>query len=297
VGQSSHPTLGFVGTGVVGTALAEALAQGGYPVVAVTSRSRASSEALASRLPDAQPVTSPQHVADLADITFLTVSDDAIASVAQSIRWSPRNSVVHCNGAASIELLRTAQDQGAAVGAMHPLQSFANVDQARKNIPGSAFAVNASSEALRASLEAMVRALGGVALFLRGSKVLYHVSAVIASNYLVTLLHLASGLWRHLGISQAEGLKALLPLVRGTVENLEAVGLPKALTGPIARGDVGTVARHLAALHEVAPEILPMYKELARQAIPIALDKGTIDASAADRLRAALDERSGGKPS
>ena len=293
----SRPKLGFIGTGVVGTALAEALTQCGYEVVAVFSRNPTRSAALASHLPGATSMTSPQDVADLAELTFLTVSDDAIVSVAGSIHWKPDHAVVHCNGAASIELLRSARDEDAAVGAMHPLQSFANVDQARKNIPGSAFAVEASNDELERILRDMVHALGGTPLSLQGSKVLYHASAVIASNYLVTLLHLASGLWTHLGISEDEGLKALLPLVRGTVENLEAVGLPTALTGPIARGDVGTVERHLMALSEVAPEILPVYKELARQAIPLALSKGTIDASAASRLRNALIEPSEGNES
>lgn len=292
--QGPRQKLGFIGTGVVGTALAEALSQGGYPVVALYNRSRRSCDALASRLPGAQSVATPQDVADLADITFLTVSDDAIASVSNAIRWTQGHAVVHCNGAATIDLLRGAQETGATVGAMHPLQSFANVKQARKNIPGSAFAIEASSDALHGALETMVRTLGGTPLALHGSKVLYHASAVIASNYLVTLLHLASGLWQHLGISRDVGLKALLPLVRGTVENLEAVGLPTALTGPIARGDVGTIEQHLDVLGEVAPEILAVYKTLAQHAIPIALDKGTINSSAAARLRAALVEQGGG---
>lgn len=295
--QGRRPTLGFIGTGVVGTALAGALAYGGYKIVAVFSRNSESSASLVSRLPSAKSVDSAQAVADLADVTFLTVSDDAIISVAESIHWTTKHSVVHCNGAMSIDILESAQNQGAAVGAMHPLQSFANVAQARKSIPGSAFAIEASSKELEDVLRDMVRVLDGVPLSLQGSKVLYHASAVIASNYLVTLLDLASGLWSHLGISKEEGLQALLPLVRGTVENLEAVGLPSALTGPIARGDVGTVERHLAALGNVAPEILSVYKELARQAIPIAFAKGTIDSVAADKLHAALDVQTGGNES
>jgi predicted short-subunit dehydrogenase-like oxidoreductase (DUF2520 family) len=294
VNQGHRPTLGFIGTGVVGTALAGALAYSGYKVIAVFNRDRTSSDSLVSRLPGAQSVDSAQQVADLAELTFLTVSDDAIASVAESINWKANQAVVHCNGASSMALLQSAQNQGAAVGTMHPLQSFANVAQARKNIPGSAFAIEASNEELAVVLNSMVVALDGIPLTLQGSKVLYHASAVIASNYLVTLLNLASGLWQHLGISQDEGLKALLPLVRGTVENLEAVGLPDALTGPIARGDVGTVERHLAALADVAPEILSVYKELARHAIPIALAKGVIDSVAADGLHAVLDVQMGG---
>ncbi len=287
----NHPTLGFIGIGTVGTALVEAFAQNGYRIVALFDRKPASSEALAKRLSsDVLDADSPQQVADQADVTFLTVSDDAIVSVADSVQWRARNSVVHCNGAASIDLLQRAQQQGAAVGALHPLQSFANVAQARKNIPGSAFAIEASTVEFEQVLHDMVNALGGTPLSLQGSKVLYHASAVMASNYLVTLLELASGLWEHLGISQAEGLKALLPLVRGTVENLEAIGLPAALTGPIARGDVGTVKRHMLALGEEAPGLLALYRQLARHTLPIALAKGTIDSEVVARLEAALKE-------
>jgi len=295
MGQGSRPTLGFIGIGTVGTALSEALAQCGYRIVALYDRHPDRAEALASRIAEhPMAATSPQQVADAADVTFLTVSDDAIATVADSIHWSDRHCVVHCNGATSISLLQCAQNQGAAVGAFHPLQSFASIAQARKNMPGSAFAIEASTPEFEQTLHTMVEALGGVPLSLHGSTVLYHASAVIASNYLVTLLHLASGLWRHLGISQAEGLRALMPLVRGTVENLEAVGLPDALTGPIARGDVGTVRRHLEALAESEPQILTVYEQLARHAIPIALAKGTIDATAAKQLSAVLDEANTG---
>jgi predicted short-subunit dehydrogenase-like oxidoreductase (DUF2520 family) len=139
----------------------------------------------------------------------------------------------------------------------------------------------------------MAVALGGRPLALHGDRAVYHLSAAIASNYLVTLLDLAAGLWGELGLSKEEGLRALLPLVRGTVENLDRVGLPAALTGPIARGDVGTIERHLAVLDRVAPEARTMYKELARRTIPIALAKGRIDAAAARRLATSLGDEQG----
>ena len=297
VDPAGFPTLGFVGTGVVGTALAEVFSERGYRVVAVFNRRRDRGEALVLRLSGTRFAASPQEVVDQADIVFLTVSDDAIVSVAEGIRWRPGNTAIHCNGAASIELLTTVQAQGAAVGALHPLQSFASVSQARKNLPGSAFAIDASSDEVARQLTKMVRSLGGVPLSVQGSRVLYHASAVIASNYLVTLLDMASGLWSYLGLSKEEGLRALLPLVRGTVENLETLGLPAALTGPIARGDIGTIIRHLEALRDVAPEMLPVYKELARRAAPIATRKGTLEPSAAQRLSEILNEERGGNES
>jgi predicted short-subunit dehydrogenase-like oxidoreductase (DUF2520 family) len=122
------------------------------------------------------------------------------------------------------------------------------------------------------------------------------VSAVLASNYLVALLDLAAGLWVEWGATPEDGLRALLPLVRGTIENMDALGIPAALTGPIARGDAGTVQRHIEALRTLAPHVMPVYKELGLRAVSVALAKGTIDSKQAHGLEEALaspDARSG----
>jgi predicted short-subunit dehydrogenase-like oxidoreductase (DUF2520 family) len=303
-----RPRLGFVGAGVVGTALAKAFARAGYPVVAVTSRSAERRIALADSLPDAHAVETPQEVADAVDLVFLTVPDDSIEPLCGSITWASANAIeppagsitrasaraVHCSGATSLDVLEHAKAQGANVGVFHPLQTFANAAQAERNLPGSTFGIEASSDELLGTLREMAASLGGTPLTLSGDRAIYHVSAVVASNYLVALLDVASSLWELLGLPREEGLKALLPLVRGTIENLGSVGLPNALTGPIARGDVGTVERHLSALRQGAPDVLPVYKELARRAIPIARAKGGLGEEAADRLQAILDRTDGG---
>ena len=250
-----------------------------------------------SAIRGARAAETPQQVADAADLVFLTVPDDAIAAVAASIDWRRGSGAVHCSGAASIDLLEPARAAGARAGVFHPLQTFATAEQAERNLPGSAFGVEASSDDLLGTLRAMAEALGGTPLVIFGEKAIYHASAAIASNYLVTLLDVASGLWESLGSTREAGLEALLPLVRGTVENLEAVGLPAALTGPIARGDLGTIERHLAALGRVAPDSVPVYKELARRAIPIARAKGGLTEEAAERLLEILERRDeGGAP-
>jgi len=284
--------LGFIGAGVVGSALSAALSDAGYRVAAVFSRDAARRDA-AARGAGARAARQAQDVADAADVVFLTVPDDAVSAVAGGIRWEGGKSVVHCNGAAALEPLVAPRSQGAAVGAFHPLQSFATQEQARRNLPGSTIVIDASTEGLRSALAEMAVAVGGRPLALHGDRAVYHLSAAIASNYLVTLLDLAAGLWQELGLSKEEGLRALLPLVRGTVENLGRVGLPAALTGPIARGDVGTIERHLAVLDRVAPDVRTVYKELACRTIPIALAKGRIDAATAERLVACLDGHGG----
>jgi predicted short-subunit dehydrogenase-like oxidoreductase (DUF2520 family) len=284
--------LGFIGAGTVGTALAVRLAAKGYPVVAVSSRSQTSAEKLAGAVGDCRAFGNNQSVADNAELVFITTSDDAIAAVASEVRWHTGQSVVHCSGADSVDILKPAKELRAKVGAFHPLQTFASVKQAIDNIPGSTFALEAE-EPLLATLKDMASALGGQWVELKASdKVLYHASAVIACNYLVTLVKLATDLWQTFDVPTQKATKALLPLLRGTLHNIDAVGIPQCLTGPIARGDIGTINKHLDALKQTAPHLLPTYCELGRQTIPIALAKGKINESKARELEAIMEKPS-----
>jgi len=120
--------------------------------------------------------------------------------------------------------------------------------------------------------------------------VLYHAAAVMACNYFVTLVKLATDLWGTFGASPEQATRALMPLLRGTLNNIENVGLPNCLTGPIARGDIGTIRKHLAALKRAAPEVLSAYRELGLHTIPVGLAKGTLDGERAEELRELLKE-------
>ena len=281
-------TIGFIGAGTTGTALAVRLAQHGYRVIAVSSRSLTSAEKLAGRLSGCKVYNGAQEVANTAQLVFITTPDDTISKVAAEVQWHNGQSVVHCSGAHSVDILEPAKQQGAGVGCFHPLQTFASVDQAIENIPGSTFAVEAE-EPLLTILKEMATTLEGDWVVLKaGDKVLYHTAAVFACNYLVTLVKLATDLWQTFGVSQAQATKALMPLLRGTLSNIGNVGLPNCLTGPIARGDLGTISRHLESLERQAPLLLNIYKELGRQTIPISLAKGKIDLQRAEELQALL---------
>jgi predicted short-subunit dehydrogenase-like oxidoreductase (DUF2520 family) len=284
----NSPTIGFIGAGTTGTALAVRLAQHGYPVTAVASRSLASAEKLASRISGCKVYSGAQEVADVAQFAFITTPDDTISKVAAEIKWHTEQSVVHCSGAHSVDILEPAKQQGASTGCFHPLQTFASVDQAIDNIPGSTFAIEAE-EPLASVLKEMATALEGDWVILKaGDKVLYHAAAVFACNYLVTLVKLATDLWQTFEVPPTQAAKALMPLLRGTLSNIENVGLPNCLTGPIARGDLGTISRHLESLSKQAPSLLGIYKELGRQTVPIALAKGKIDSQRAEELKALM---------
>jgi predicted short-subunit dehydrogenase-like oxidoreductase (DUF2520 family) len=284
----NSPTIGFIGAGTTGTALAVRLAQHGYPVTAVASRSLTSAEKLAARISGCKVYSGAQEVADVAQLVFITTPDDTISKVAAEVRWHDGQSVVHCSGAHSVDVLEPAKQRGAKTGCFHPLQTFASVDQAIDNIPGSSCAIEAE-EPLASILKDMATALEGDWVILKaGDKVLYHAAAVIACNYLVTLVKLATDLWQTFEVPPAQATKALMPLLRGTLSNIENVGLPNCLTGPIARGDLGTISRHLESLSKQAPSLLGIYKELGRQTVPIALAKGKIDSQRAEELNTLL---------
>jgi len=283
--------LGFIGAGTVGTALAARLSGRDYPVVAVSSLSRSSAQRLAQAAGGCRVFDSSQAVADNTELVFITTPDDAIASVVSEVNWRPGQSVVHCSGADSTDILQPAKEAGAKVGAFHPLQTFASLRQAMENIPGSTFALEAE-EPLLNILKDMSVALDGHWVELKASdKVLYHAAAVLACNYMVTLTKLATDLWQAFDVPQEKATKALVPLLRGTLHNIETIGIPNCLTGPIARGDIGTINKHLDVLKATAPDLVSTYRELGRQTIPIALAKGKIDQSQARKLQAIL-----GKP-
>ena len=280
--------LGFIGAGTVGTALAVRLSGKGYRMIAVSSRSQTSARKLARVVSGCHAFNSNQDVADAAEFIFITTPDDAIASVASEIQWHRGQSVVHCSGALSTDILESAKKLGAQVGAFHPLQTFASVKQAIENIPGSTFAVEAE-ESLLSILKDMATTLDGHWIELKANdKVVYHAAAVIACNYLVTLVKLATNLLQSFNIPQSQATQALLPLIRGTIHNIDTVGIPQCLTGPIARGDIETIKKHLDALQKVAPALLSTYQELGFQTIPVALAKGRINQHQADELEAIL---------
>ena len=280
--------VGFIGAGTVGAALAVGLSQKGCKVLAVSSRTLSSSQRLAQLVPDCQVCQTAQGVADAVKLVFITTPDDVISKVASEIKWHKGQDVIHCSGAHSIDILEPARQLGANVGSFHPLQTFASVNEAINNLPGSTFALEAE-EPLLSRLKELASILNGRWVELKpGDKVLYHTAAVFVSNYLVTLVKLALDLWQGFGVPPKEATESLLPLLKGTMNNIENIGLPDCLTGPIARGDLSTISKHLNTLKSKNPSLFTTYKDLGLQTISVALAKGKIDTDRAEELKALL---------
>ncbi len=299
--------VGVIGAGAVGGALVAALgargATAGMAVVAVASRRLDAAQAAAARAPGCEALDSFDALAARCDLIFIATSDDAIRTVAEGVAWRPGQAVAHLSGAQGLAPLAAAAERGALAAALHPLMTFPRASladdpaQTVARLAGTTWALQCDDATLASRLAALVAALAGRVIQLtEADRAPYHLSGVLASNYLVTLMDAAARLWAGWGMERDEALRALLPLLRATVDNLETVGLPAALTGPIARGDVGAVRIHEAWLRAHAavapdgPALREAYEALARLTLPLAREKGALSATAEDELHRALGE-------
>ena len=280
--MSDNCRLAVIGAGRVGSALAYLASQKGYKLVGLCCGHFENAEKAAAFL---KQVDKAQRTPGLwlrdADLILITTPDDVIGPVCAQIAAEglikPECIVAHCSGAHPSSILRPAADQGCPIGSVHPLQSCAKRELAVQVLPGSFFCVEGFDKAKQV-LRELVRAIGGRILEIATEdKPIYHAGATVASNFLVGLIHFALSLYGHIGIDRDKGLAALTPLLDGTIRNVKTVGIPEALTGPIMRGDLGTVEAHLAALKGHIPEYLPLYCALGLETTKVALSKGTID--------------------
>jgi predicted short-subunit dehydrogenase-like oxidoreductase (DUF2520 family) len=283
----SAPKVAVIGAGKVGSALAILLNARGYTISGVASKSFASAQGLAGRV-RAQAFARPEEAAQQADLVFITTPDREISNVSRQIAErggvGPGTMVAHTSGAHSSDDLAGVREKGGLAVSIHPLQSFADVEAAMVNIPGSYFALEGDREAMPLA-EQVVSHLKGRAFYIEArDKALYHAAACIASNYLVSLMHLSTGLYEKFGLSREEAFQALLPLIQGTLNNIGKVGPVQALTGPVARGDLGTIEGHLPALAGVGVQEDTLYRTLGSYTVRVALEKGSISSEQADGL-------------
>jgi len=292
-------TVAIIGAGRTGSAVGFLLNQKGYSVAAVMARTTASAERASRFIGSGTPMTDAAQAASTAEVVFLTAPDDVISDLCAAI--SRKNGlksgalVVHTSGAHSLDLLQSARQAGAFRAVIHPLQSIPSRELGILNIPGSYFRIEADTEA-REAAAAIVKALSGIELNMpnwspeRSSTALYHAGAVAVSNYFVALVDYGLRFYQTLGAEKQEALKAVLPLIKGTLANIEAVGVPAALTGPIARGDVETVRDHVDAMRRRAPELLDLYCSLAQHTIDVARDKGCLTPETVGKLLKTIDK-------
>lgn len=259
-------TLGVVGAGRVGAVLAAALARAGHRVVAAAGVSAASRARVARLLPGAAHLPADEVARAATDLLILAVPDDALAGVVAGLAMtgalSPGQVVAHTSGAHGLSVLAPAVVRGARPLALHPAMTFTGTAADLERLPGTSFGVTAPAE-LRPFATRLVAELGGAVEWVaQADRVLYHAALAHGANHLVTLVNEAADRLRDAGV--AEPAKVLSPLLHAALDNALALG-DTALTGPVSRGDAGTVAGHLDRLAATAPDSVPAYLALARR--------------------------------
>ena len=290
--------IAIIGAGKVGTAIGYLLSRRGYHIVGVASRKLGSSKKAISFIGQGTASNDLGKITSQAEIIFITTSDEAIESVCKKLASSgclvQGTYIFHTCGALPSSILRSAKKAGLYIGSIHPLQSLADVKAAVKNLRGSYFCIEGDKKALKVAKK-IVSDLEGRPLTVQVNlKPLYHAGAAVVSNFLVSTINFGLELNEAAGIKKKRALKALMPLIQGTIGNIEKIGIPAALTGPIARGDAEIVSQHLKSISKEKKEFLDLYSELGRHTVKIAEKKGTLNRQKAREILSLLNQYQGG---
>jgi predicted short-subunit dehydrogenase-like oxidoreductase (DUF2520 family) len=283
--------IAIVGTGAVARALGRALHAGGAPVAAISGRSIDAARGVAASI---APAVRAVPLAELPGVTthvIVATTDSAIPVVATRLAASglgTGSTVVHTCGGCPPDALATLQAAGAACGVFHPLQTIVGDAEPMTLFRGITCVVAGDRSAVEWGGE-LARCLGANAVSVPVERLpVYHAGAVLASNGIVAVVDAAVALLERAGFEHLAALHALEPLTRAAVDNVFRLGPERALTGPVARGDVTTLARHLTALNGTPGHVDALYRAVSSHLTAIA-GRGAIDAATARELTAALE--------
>jgi predicted short-subunit dehydrogenase-like oxidoreductase (DUF2520 family) len=285
--------VGVVSAGRVGSVLGAALQRAGHDVVSVSAVSSASLNRAEVLLPGV-PVRPPDEVAVSADLVLLAVPDDALAGLVRGLiateSLRPGQIVAHTCGAHGVGVLDPAAEVGVLPLALHPAMTFTGRPEDVERLATACVAVTAPAgdEAGWNVAEVLALELGGEPVRVpEEARRLYHAALSIGSNHLMTLVNECTALMRVAGVDVAE--RVVAPILSASLDNALRYG-DRGLTGPVVRGDAGTVRAHLTALRESNPDVVPSYVAMARRTADRAVASGMLREDAASEVRGVLDE-------
>jgi len=268
----------IVGAGRLGTVLGAALVRRGWTATAIVDKDSEAARESRRIIGRGKAVPGLGGTVRTGDVVIIAVPDDAVGRVAaglarSGVTWTGRT-VFHTSGLLPARVLEPLRKRGALVASVHPVQSFPRKDAPASIFRGITWGVDGDPAAVAAA-EEMVRDLrGNVLLLSEKDKPLYHAACSLASNAVVALGWTAAGMLGEVGIGEKAAAGMLFPLVQGTLQNVNNLGPEKALTGPILRGDVATVRKHLEALRN-DPLARGVYLALGKQILRLAEKSGS----------------------
>jgi predicted short-subunit dehydrogenase-like oxidoreductase (DUF2520 family) len=290
--------ISFIGAGKVATSLGKYFADKGVNVGGYYSKSFESAKT-AAELTHSTAYGDYNTLIKNCDILFITTPDDYIKETCDKL--SRENClregliILHTSGALPSSLLSSAKQHGCYIYSLHPLQSFASFESSIESLPQTIFSLEGDTEKLGV-IKGLIKQLGNEYFIIKTQdKVLYHAAAAIVSNYLATLVDCGLDIFEHLSIDRSTALRALIPLVEGTLNNIKKLDTAKALTGPIARGDMGTVKKHIEEIKTNIPEKLPLYRALGNLTVDLALKEKLKDEKIGMQLKKMLEGKINGE--
>ncbi len=286
--------ISFIGAGKVGISVAYLLKKSGYNIIGISSRSISSAQKASDFIGGATYTNDILMFVEDADIVFITTNDDAIKLVVEKIlencQIKKGQIFIHTSGSVSSKVFSPLEELGAYGLSIHPLQTIANPSEGIRNISGSLFAIDGNEKAFDIARK-IVAALDGVPFIIESEKKsLYHLSAVVACNYFVTLMDLGTNLMKLVNIDEKLATEGLIKLVKGTLNNIEKLGTVDALTGPISRGDIETIKDHIKAIRKYSPHTMLLYKVLGQYTTDLAIKKGSLEKDKAKKILEILEK-------
>jgi len=267
----------IIGLGNVGATIGHLLSLAGYEIVAVCSRSQQNKDKH-RQFVSGPFFTSVAEASHLAEVVIITTQDANIARVcleiAQAKSFQKNAKVIHMSGAGGVDMLEQVHEQGAYRACIHPIHSFANIQNSIAFLAGTVFGITCDDKIKDWCIN-FVHDLKGVPVMIANEdKAIYHVASCMASSYFTTLIYMVEEMYKSIGMTPEEARKAFLPLVKGTLKNIEDNGAVVALSGPIARGDVNTILQHLTSIKKHIPDLYDVYVEMGLNAIRVANEQG-----------------------
>ena len=285
--QQMSDTLSIVGAGRIGRSLGRRLHELGWRVGVATTRSVPTAREAVRAIGAGQAEDKLTSRLLASNVVLITTPDSAIESVASDLatlggkEWRGKT-VLHTSGSLDVSVLRPLAEAGAATGSIHPMQTFSG-----QNVPdlkGLVFGIDGSSGALKIARK-MIRQMGGVAVRLSGTnKAAYHAAGSFACAYVLALIETSTRILMTQGFTRRQATRALLPLTRQTLDNLECIGPRASWTGPLTRDDFSTVGRHVDALSNFPPEYLDAYEALSRLTVSVLSDDVSLKLQKLDEI-------------
>ncbi len=289
-------SISIIGTGALGSVLARAASDAGFPVYSLFNRTESIANKLAANLDVKRSGIFPKHPDDLGEVVILTVPDNQIKETASKVAdigsdFDGRY-FIHCSGTLSSEILQPLKKKGASAASLHPLQTFTGLSGPADF--NDIYIDMEGEEPVISFSKYFARKLGSRVIEIEpAAKPYLHAAAVTASNYLVALIESAGQIAGMGGLDKDEALRALMPLVEKSVENIrESDTLSAALSGPAARGDTSTISDHIELL-EQNPRLAGLYKQMGNTLVALSESAGTISAEQSREMRTLFDAADG----